>query len=78
MELFDFRIGDTVEKYTGDYQLSGVVRAAFYTGAGKARYVIEHFPGFLHIYSGAQLRIANTFDVDPSAKTEDRGNEAPR
>lgn len=51
-----FTIGQCVEKYTGDYQLPGEVRAVFTTKAGKVRYVVEHEPGFLHIYSQANLR----------------------
>lgn len=51
-----FQVGDAVEKYTGDYQLKGEVRAVFTTKAGKTRYVVEHEPGFLHIYSGANIR----------------------
>lgn len=51
-----FSVGDPVEKYTGDYQLPGEVRAVFTTRAGKVRYVVEHDPGFLHIYSGLNLR----------------------
>lgn len=51
-----FRIGDAVEKHTGDYQLPGEVRAVFATRAGKVRYVVEHQPGFLHIYGEANLR----------------------
>lgn len=51
-----FSVGDRVEKWTGDYQLPGEVRAAFTTRAGKIRYVVEHDCGILHIYSGANLR----------------------
>jgi len=51
-----FGVGDLVEKFKGDYQLSGEVRAVFTTRAGKTRYVVEHTPGFLHIYSGEVLR----------------------
>lgn len=51
-----FVIGDLVEKHTGDYQLTGEVRAVFVTKAGKIRYVVEHEPGFLHIYSEQNLR----------------------
>ncbi len=51
-----YRIGDQVEKYTGDYHLKGEVRAVFSTKAGKIRYVVEHEPGFLHIYSGPNIR----------------------
>jgi hypothetical protein len=53
-----FEIGDRVEKYTGDYQLIGEVRAVFATKRGKIRYVVEHDPGFLHIYSESNLRKA--------------------
>jgi len=51
-----FRVGDSVEKFTGDYQLPGIVRASFTTGKGHVRFVVEHEPGFLHIYSAANLR----------------------
>lgn len=51
-----FAIGDAVEKYTGDYQLPGEVRAVFTTRASKVRYVVEHYPGLLHIYSASNLR----------------------
>jgi hypothetical protein len=51
-----FKVGARVEKFTGDYQLRGEVRARFTTKAGKTRYVVEHDPGFLHIYSAANLR----------------------
>lgn len=51
-----FAIGQRVEKFTGDYQLEGTVRAVFQTGSGKVRLVVEHDPGFLHIYSPANLR----------------------
>jgi len=54
-----FDVGDEVEKYTGDYQLAGVVVAKFCTTAGKLRFVVEHIPGFLHIYSENNLRIIN-------------------
>lgn len=51
-----FAIGDQVVKHTGDYQLAGEVRARFMTKAGKVRYVVEHEPGFLHIYGEHNLR----------------------
>lgn len=54
--LVEIKIGDRVEKYTGDYQLDGEVRAVFQTRAGKTRYVVEHDPGFLHIYGPANIR----------------------
>ena len=51
-----FEIGQPVEKFTGDYQLVGEVRAVFTTKRGAVRYVVEHEPGFLHIYSAKNLR----------------------
>ncbi len=45
-----------VRKVTGDYQLDGIVVAIFKTLKGNVRYVVEHEPGFLHIYSGANLK----------------------
>lgn len=52
-----FEIGNKVLKYTGDYQLEGIVVAVFSTTKGKLRYVVEHFPGFLHIYSEQNLKL---------------------
>jgi hypothetical protein len=55
----DFKIGDRVEKCSGDYHLEGVVVAVFRTLAGKDRYVVEHTPlapGMLHIYGPTNLR----------------------
>ena len=52
----EFKVGDVVEKYTGDYQLKGIVVAKFFTTANKERYVVEHVPGFLHIYSANNIR----------------------
>ena len=48
--------GDKVRKITGDYQLNGVIVARFRTLAGKLRFVVEHKPGFLHIYSEKNLK----------------------
>ncbi len=50
-------IGDKVIKYTGDYHLEGEIRAVFTTKADKVRYVVEHVPGFLHIYSVSNIRL---------------------
>jgi hypothetical protein len=58
-----YKIGDLVEKYTGDYQLIGEIRAIFTTRAGKVRYVVEHEPGFLHIYSGANIRLLDSSNL---------------
>ncbi len=51
-----FRLGDRVEKCTGDYQLLGVIVALFTTTKGHIRCVVEHEPGFLHIYSLNNIR----------------------
>jgi len=49
-------VGTKVLKYSGDYQLEGEVRAIFTTKRGKLRYVVEHEPGFLHIYSEKNIK----------------------
>lgn len=51
-----FKVGDSVEKFTGDYQLTGIIRAVFITSKNATRYVVEHKPGFLHIYAAANIR----------------------
>lgn len=51
-----YQIGDQVEKFTGDYHLPGEIRMAGTTKSGKMRYVVEHDPGFLHIYNENNLR----------------------
>lgn len=58
MENPSFRLGQLVEKYTGDYQVVGEVRAVFWTRAGKLRYVVEldPCPGLLYIFNQTQLR----------------------
>ena len=55
--MFRFNIDDRVEKYTGDYQIAGIVVACFYTLNHKQRYVVEHEKGILHIYNETQLRM---------------------
>lgn len=55
---FPFTPGDRVVKSSGDYTLSGEVRAAFLTKAGKVRFVVDHSPaapGLLHIYGPANI-----------------------
>lgn len=60
-----FAIGDEVEKYTGDYHLFGIIVSIFKTTTGKVRYVVEHDPGFLHIYNKNQLcRIPKKLGLD--------------
>ena len=52
-----FAVGDRVRKIGGDYQLEGVIVAAFRKTSGAVRYVVEaDVPkGLLHIYSDTNL-----------------------
>lgn len=52
-----FKVGDKVRKVSGDYHLDGIVVSKFETQADKERFVVEHEPGFLHIYNGTQLEV---------------------
>jgi hypothetical protein len=57
-----FKVGDQVEKWTGDYRTFGEVRAVFtVTDGGPVRYVVRHEAQgggyFCHIYSAANLRL---------------------
>ena len=54
-----FKRGDRVRKVTGDYRLNGVIVGKAVTTRGKVRWVVEHKPGFLHIYSAANLKKLN-------------------
>lgn len=52
-----FKIGDRVEKYTGDYSAFGEVRAVYSTKRGRLRYVVEIEPqGFQMIWGDKELR----------------------
>jgi hypothetical protein len=59
-----FRIGDAVEKFGGDYQATGTVRAVFTLGNGAIRYAVQfnEIP-LVHILSEHQLR--STTDILP-------------
>ena len=57
-----FEPGQLVKKVTGDYQISGIVRAVFPKGDGATRIVVEHYVvdghgegSFLHIYGPSNL-----------------------
>ena len=64
--MTEFAVGDRVEKFTGDYQLAGTIRSVFKTSRGHVRVVVEHDPGFLHIYSPSYLRRASQAQaIDP-------------
>lgn len=57
-----FKVGDEVEKCTGEYNWRGQVSSVFYTPIGLLRYVVAHpvEKGWvLHIYSEKNLRSAN-------------------
>lgn len=56
-----FTVGDRVEKVTGDYRITGEVRAVFTAWeGGPVRLAVSHAAEgggrFLHIYSPANLR----------------------
>lgn len=55
-------VGQLVKKVTGDFKLSGIVRAVFRDGSGSIRLVVEHTVrdryregSFLYIYSPSDL-----------------------
>ena len=50
-----FKVGDKVEKVTGDYTFKGIIVAVFKKLDGKTRYVAENGEGLLHIYSASNL-----------------------
>lgn len=53
-----FKIGDKVEKYTGEAIWNGVIVAVYHTTKGSLRYVVEVNPqGFQMIAVPSQLRI---------------------
>lgn len=56
-----FRVGEHVEKYKGDYTGPGIVEIAKILSDGRERYLVAHkIEGrtgtFLHVYSPAVLR----------------------
>ena len=58
-----FPLGSRVEKTKG-YKWPGVVVSAFYTKAGKLRYVVEctvpEVEGALHIYAPEQIKLCDS------------------
>lgn len=57
--MTEFRVGDYVEKFTGDYVWAGRVASVFLTSTGKERIVVEHNVQkgvVLHIYAPSSLR----------------------
>ena len=67
----EFKVGDLVEKFTGDYKLQGEVRAVFTTHeGGPVRYVVAHdlfgiggTGRILHIYAPSNLRLVSRCDI---------------
>ena len=52
-----FFIGQKVEKFSGDYQTIGEIRARYTTCKGAVRYVVEIEPqGFQHIFTAGSIR----------------------
>lgn len=62
----EFKIGDRVEKHTGDYRAKGEIRGIFTMSSGAIRYVVEHKAegggSFCHIYSAANLRLERALE----------------
>lgn len=64
MDEYEFPLWAKVEKFTGDYKAPGTIVSRFtlYPG-GPRRFVVRHEAVgggyFCHIYSAANLRIAN-------------------
>lgn len=56
MELI-YKVGDWVEKTSGDYTFRGEVRMVGTKRSGVVRYVVENADGLMHIFSGKQLRL---------------------
>ena len=62
----EFKEGDLVEKFKGDYGGPGVVIKAMMLG-GKERYLVAHrieggFGQFVHIYNSSILRLMEKTD----------------
>jgi hypothetical protein len=53
--VFQFQVGDDVEKTTGDYRYRGTVVAVFRKLNGAERLVVENSDGMLFIFNDRQL-----------------------
>jgi hypothetical protein len=66
----EFKVGDLVEKHTGDYRAKGEVRGVFTMSRGAVRYVVEHKAegggSFCHIYSAQNLRLLESGSSAPA------------
>lgn len=63
----EFKKGELVEKFKGDYTGPGRVEGVFNLDDGRTRYMVSHgilggSGTFLHIYSAAQLRSISPWD----------------
>ncbi len=80
---WEFSIGDTVEKYTGEAGWHGIVVSRYLTSKGKRRYVIDVLPqGFQMIAVPNQLRrlsergpALTTKTLDETAEFQGRAKE---
>lgn len=67
-----FETGQTVLKWTGDYQGPGIVRGIAGLANGKLRYLVGHkieggIGEFLHVYAEGNLREIDVVVIDPLA-----------
>jgi hypothetical protein len=62
--VIEFKQGDLVGKYGGDYVFEGVVVAAFTKLSGVQRYVVEDDRGILHVYSAPNLKLQEVKSKD--------------
>ena len=67
-----FETGQTVLKWTGDYQGPGIVRGIAGLANGKLRYLVGHkieggIGEFLHVYAEGNLREIDVAVIDPLA-----------
>ncbi len=51
----NLKIGDKVEKVSGDYAFTGFIVAKFTKRSGEIRFVVENPDGILHIFSERNL-----------------------
>lgn len=63
-----FKVGERVQKVTGDYRIGGEVRSVFTKANGEIRLVVEHKAegggSFLHIYGEGNLEREASKAVD--------------
>lgn len=64
----NLKVGDEVEKTSGDYYFTGIIVAKFNKLSGKERYVVENKDGVLHIFNVEQL---TKYDILKEVSTKD-------